>query len=185
MEFANDFLAKGRSIATVQEKIYDSSVYPLQAPVMKDLLFVASNWSSPSFDLWEEEEGDHFYTRMVQRRALLMGAAFAKKLGDTVTSDTLSQAATALTATLGQFWDPNRQLLLYEYGPILHGKASYKDIAVVLGVIHGYAGDGVYGYTNDQVLSTSLQIATSFLPIYAIANTTKDASGKVLGIPIG
>ncbi|GAB7355611.1 hypothetical protein MBLNU459_g6337t2 [Dothideomycetes sp. NU459] len=185
IEFANDYLSKGGNISTVQQRIYDSASYPTQAPVLKDLLFVASNWSSPSFDLWEEEESDHFYTRMVQRRALVLGAQFATKLGDSATSATLSSAATALTATLSQFWDPNRQLLLYEYGPVLRDKSSYKDIAVVLGIIHGYAGDGVYGYTNDKVLVSAYQISTSFLSIYPIANTTRDASGKVLGIPVG
>lgn len=167
------------------QKIYNSATYPAQAPVLKDLLFVASNWSSPSYDLWEEEESDHFYTRMVQRRALVMGAQFASKLGDSATSSTLSSAATALTATLSQFWDPNRLLLLYEYGPVLHGKTSYKDISVVLGIIHGYAGDGVYGYTNEQVLVSAYQISTSFLSVYPVANVTTDASGNVLGIPIG
>ena len=43
----------------------------------------------------------------------------------------------AIGATLSQFWDPNREILLYEYGPVLHDKSSYIDIAVVLGVIHG------------------------------------------------
>jgi len=185
MEFADDYLANGGNISTVKQRIYDSSTFAASAPVMKDLLFVASNWSSPSFDLWEEEESDHFYTRMVQRRALVMGASFATKLGDASTSATLSAAATALTATLSQFWDPNREILLYEYGPVLHGKSSYLDIAVVLGVIHGYAGDGVYGYTNDEVLSTAVRIATSFIDVFPIANTTTDSSGQVLGIPIG
>lgn len=62
MEFANTYLAAGGSIDVVRENIYNSTMNPGLAPVMKDLLFVASNWSSPSFDLWEEEEGDHFYT---------------------------------------------------------------------------------------------------------------------------
>ncbi|TKA68494.1 hypothetical protein B0A55_08791 [Friedmanniomyces simplex] len=185
MEFANSYLANGGSIDTVKQKIYDSTTFPASAPVQKDLLFVASNWSSPSFDLWEEEESDHFYTRMVQRRALVMGATFATKMGDTGTSATLSAAATALSATLGQFWDPNREILLYEYGPVLNGKSSYLDIAVVLGVIHGYAGDGVYSYTNDEVLSSALRISTSFIDVYPIANTTTDSSGLTLGIPIG
>lgn len=185
IEFANDYLSKGGNLSTVKENIYDSASYPAKAPVMKDLLFVASNWSSPSYDLWEEEEGDHFYTRLVQRRALVSGATFASKMGDNDTSSVLAAAATALTATLPQFWDPNRQLLLYEYGPVLHDKSSYKDISVVLGVIHGYAGDGVYGYTDEQVLVSAYQIATSFLDVYPIANTTQDASGQVLGIPIG
>ncbi|KAL2349960.1 Six-hairpin glycosidase-like protein [Cryomyces antarcticus] len=128
---------------------------------MRNLLFVASNWTSTSFDLWEEESSDHFYTRMVQRRALLVGTAFATMMGDSATASTLSGAATAITATLPQFWDVNRQLVLYEYGPVLRGKSSYKDVAVVLGIIHGYAKDGVYGYTNDQILASAYQIATS------------------------
>lgn len=185
IDFANDYLAAGGSLDTVRSRIYDSSANPSTAPVKKDLLFVASNWTSPSFDLWEEESSDHFYTRMVQRRALLMGAAFATKLGDGATSDTLSAAATALTATIGQSWDPNRQILLYEYGPVLHDKSSYLDIAVVLGVIHGYNNDGVYGYTDEKVLASALRISTSFLSVYPIASRTKDNSGHILGIPIG
>jgi len=62
VEFANTYLANGGSLDTVKNKLYDSTANPAGAPIMKDLLFVASNWSSPSFDLWEEEEGDHFYT---------------------------------------------------------------------------------------------------------------------------
>lgn len=185
IEFATDYLSKGGNMTIVRQKIYDSATYPAQAPVLKDLLFVASNWSSPSYDLWEEEESHHFYTRLVQRRALVQGAAFATKLGDTSTSSTLSTAANALTATLSQFWDVNRDLILYEYGPVLHGKTSFKDVAVVLAIIHGYAGDGVYGYTNDEVLASAYQIATSFLDVFLIANTTTDSSGQVLGIPIG
>ena len=122
---------------------------------------------------------------MVQRRALVMGAAFATKMGDSATSATLSAAADALTATLSQFWDPNRQILLYEYGPVLANKASYLDIAVILGVIHGYNNDGVYGYTNEEVLSTALRISTVFLAVYPIANVHADSSGLTLGIPIG
>lgn len=170
----------------VLENIYDSTTYPSTAPVQKDLLFVASNWSSPSFDLWEEEESDHFYTRMVQRRALTLGAQFATKMNDTATASTLSSAAGKLNTTFAQFWSPGRQILLYEYGPVLRGKSSFLDVAVVLGLIHGYAGDGVYNYVNDQVQSTVVRLATSFIDQYPIFNhTQKDSSGQVLGIPIG
>lgn len=186
MEFAESYLRKGGSPSVVRSQIWDSQAYPLQAPVMRDLLFVASNWSSPSFDLWEEEEGDHFYTRMVQHRALVMGAQFARRVvNDRATANTLSAAATALAQTLPQFWDPIRQLLLYEYGPVLRGKYSYIDAAVVLGVIHGYAGDGIYGSTDDEVLVSAYRIATSFIPVYPIAATHFDATGQPLAPPVG
>ncbi|KZF26424.1 glycoside hydrolase family 15 protein [Xylona heveae TC161] len=186
MEFSYAYLASGGSKQTVREKLYDSNNYPKVAPMIRDLQFVATNWSSPSFDLWEEEPSDHFYTRMVQRRALVMGSQFASFMGDSALSKTLSDAAAALSATLSQFWDPLRQLILYEYGPVMRGKSSYKDIAVVLGVLHGYAGDGVYSYTNDQVLVSAYQIATSFLDVFPIATSaTKDANGNPLGIAVG
>lgn len=186
MNFANTLLDNDEAtMSVVQRRIWNSNKYPQTAPVKKDLLFVASNWSYPSFDLWEEESSDHFYTRMVQRRALVMGTDFAKKVGDSATASTLSVAADALTATLSEFWDPNRKILVYEYGPILRDKSSYLDTAVILGVIHGYANDGVYGYTNDQVQSTALRIATSFIPIYPIAKRHKDSTGLTLGIPVG
>lgn len=186
MEFAESYLAAGGKNAVVLQKVYDSTKYPSTAPVKKDLLFVASNWTSSSFDLWEEQSSDHFYTRMVQRRALVLGVKFATKMGDKATASTLQSAADALSATLTQFWDVNRHILLYEYGPVLSGKSSYLDAAVPLALIHGYAGDGVYSYTNDQVQSTIVRFVTSFIPVYTLANKTrKDAAGRTLGVPIG
>ncbi|CAN6674817.1 hypothetical protein TRVA0_067S00100 [Trichomonascus vanleenenianus] len=181
MQFSESFLAKGGDLDIIKEKVYDSE----DAPVKRDLEFVLRNWTSPTFDLWEEEESTHFYDRMVQRRALVRGAKFAKKMGDDDLSSKLSNAVEELTETLSQFWDPLRQLLLYEYGPVLRGKSSYKDIAVVLGVLHGYSGDGVFSYTNDQILVTAYQVATSFLDIYGVAGTTQDSDKLPLGIPVG
>ena len=114
-----------------------------------------------------------------------MGAKFASSLNDTSTSVALSTAADAVVASFPLFWDSNRNIILYEYGPVLHNKTSFKDIAVVLGVLHGYIDDGLYSPTKDQVLATAYGIATSFLDIYPIANVTNDPAGGTLGIPIG
>ncbi|KIW07088.1 uncharacterized protein PV09_01972 [Verruconis gallopava] len=186
MEFASAYLAAGGDMGTVKQKIWDSSNFSNQAPVLKDLLYVASNWSADSFDLWEEEESpNHFFNRMVYHRALDMGAKFAANLSDTETANTLSAAARDVAATLPSFWDPARQLIVYEIGPVLRNKSSYKDVAVVLGILHGYNYDGIYSYANDQVLASAYQLATSFLAVYPIANVTTDASGGTLGIPVG
>jgi glucoamylase len=185
INFANAYLANNGSIDTVRKQLYDSNTYPTLAPVQRDLLYVAANWSLQSFDLWEEESSIHFFNALLSHRALVLGSEFAAKLNDSNTSSTLSTAADAVTAGLSKFWDPNRQLILYEYGPVLKNKTSFKDIAVILGVLHGYAGDGVYSYTNDQVLVSSFQIATSFLSVYPISKITIDSAGGILGIPVG
>jgi len=51
--------------------------------IKTDLEYVAHNWQESSFDLWEESNGDNFFTKMVQRKAMIDGAAFATKMGDT------------------------------------------------------------------------------------------------------
>lgn len=186
IEFARSFIAASGNVATVKQHIYDSTSFPESAPVQKDLLFVASNWTSSSFDLWEEVNTDNFYTRMVQRKALVLGAQFASDMDDHVTAAILSAAAAALSATLSLFWNEGRQVLLYEYGPVLLSKSSYLDAAIPLAIIHGYAGDGVFGYTNDQVQSTLVRFVTSFIAEYAIANQPQqDAAGLTLATPIG
>ncbi|KAF2427585.1 hypothetical protein EJ08DRAFT_651407 [Tothia fuscella] len=185
MEFANAYLDNNGSVETVRQHIYDSNTYPAQAPVQRDLLYVATNWSSPSFDLWEEESSDHFFNRIVSHRPLRMGATFAVRLSDSDTSILFATAANAIGATLSNFWDSERQLIVYELGPVLVNKASYKDIAVILGVLHGYAEDGMFSYTNDQVLASAFQISTSFLAVYPIAKVTTDSAGLILGIPVG
>jgi len=186
INFANAYLANNKaSLSEIKQLIYDSAEYPTQAPVQRDLLYVASQWSAPCFDIWEEESSYHFYNRLVYHKALLMGAQFANLFDDKNTSATLSSAATAVAATLSEFWDPNRNLILYEYGPVLNGKASYKDAAVILGVLHGYAGDNLYSYSNDQVLATAYELTTSFLSIYPVAKVTTNAHGLPLGIPVG
>ncbi|KAK6341442.1 glycoside hydrolase 15 protein [Orbilia brochopaga] len=177
IRFAQAYLANGGSNSIVLINLWPA--------ISRDLDYVVENWPLDSFDLWEEVNSQHFYNRMLHRRALLDGAAFAKKLGyNSAATRYTSTAAAVYTATL-DFWHPQRGLVLYEYGPVLRGKSSFKDISVVLGVLHGYHDDGVYGYTSDEVLASAYQIATSFLDVYPIAKIQKDASGRPLGIPIG
>lgn len=185
INFANAYVRGGGSKDEVLAKIYDSTNYPSAAPVKKDLLYVAANWHQPSFDLWEEVQGDHFYTHMVQYRALTLGSTFASSLGDTETADTLSSAASAIAAWLPKFWDARRNLIVYDYNRTTNSKYSYKDIAVILGVNHGYAGGDLFSYTNDQILATAVQIATAFLPVYGISSTQRNADGATLAPPIG
>ena len=184
MEFSNAYIDAGGAASDIVNAVYDSDANA-NAPVKKDLLFVASNYTSITFDLWEEEEADHFYTRMVQHRALVMGSAFATRLGDSATATDLSSAASVLEGMLGEFWDPVRGIILYEYGPVVNNKASYVDSAVMLALIHGYAGDSIYSYTSDEVLSTVVRQATTFKDLYSLANTIADSNGGVLAPPIG
>lgn len=179
MNFADVYLAKGHDVEDIKDLVWSGA----NAPVKRDLLFVVEKWSDPDFDLWEEVKSQHFYTRMMQVRALRQGSVFATRMGDNKTSYKLAKAASEVTATLDQFWEPNRRIILYEYGPVLHNKTSYKDVAISLAVNHARIED--FDCTDDRVLASLVEIATSFLDIYHIAKITSDRQGLTLGIPIG
>ena len=50
---------------------YDKLIENLILPILiKDLKYIVENYEKTSFDLWEEQKGWHFYTRMVQLKFL-------------------------------------------------------------------------------------------------------------------
>ncbi|KAJ6263083.1 Glucoamylase [Drechslerella dactyloides] len=177
IRFAQAYLANGGSNSIVLINIWPA--------ISRDLDYVAQNWASPSFDLWEEVSSHHFYNRMLHRRALRDGAAFATKLGYGSAATRYTAVAGAVYSSTVDFWDSQHGLVVYAYGPVQRGKSSFKDISVVLGVLHGYNGEEAFGYASDAVLASAYQVATSFLPVYPIAKVQKDASGKPLGMPVG
>ncbi len=81
IRFSNAYLTKGGSISRIQRELYDGKHYSTSV-IKVDLEYVAAAFKEQSFDLWEEIKADHFYTRSVQRRALIMGSDFAKQMGD-------------------------------------------------------------------------------------------------------
>jgi hypothetical protein len=111
MLFANHYLATGGDMSYVASMLYNSSNShsgileldgrSLIAQVIKaDLDFVAGNWRNQfGCDLWEEVRGTHFYTRLVQYRALVDGAAFAAGLGDSNGASIYSQQASEMVVS--------------------------------------------------------------------------------------
>ncbi|CCH42734.1 Glucoamylase [Wickerhamomyces ciferrii] len=179
LEFVKEYIKKGGD----QNYIIDLA---WEQPLKKDLDFVASNWTYSNFDLWEEVDSDHFFTKFVQRRALIQGAEFASEyLRDVSTYRVWNEAAIALNDTLSNFVYPIRNIILNSYGPSQRGKASYKDLSVILGVNHAYIGDDVFAPTNEWVLRTAYEIATSFIPVYELSNTTHDENNLPLAPPTG
>jgi glucoamylase len=80
IKFARLMLKEGNS-DYVLKKLYHG-VIPADSPIKKDLEYTAHHWREPSFELWEEEMGMHFYTLLAQHTALQEGAKLAKELGD-------------------------------------------------------------------------------------------------------
>jgi len=134
--FANQYLATGGDASYVNSELYNATdpssgllnIHDPNAdiPVIKaDLDFVAGNWRNQlGCDLWEEVRGTHFYTRLVQYRALVDGATFAAGLGDLNGASFYSREAALMVLdlcgnksdqeapTFDQFWNSTGNYLI-------------------------------------------------------------------------
>ncbi len=170
--------------------------------IKADLDYLVLHWDDMSFDPWEEVKGHHFYTSMVQRKALQDGIALAQILGDKASAKSYIQASTILekeierhwlqegamtpvgTVSIGMIWDTFDKV----YGPDY--KVSGLDVSVILASLHGhneYDTDNqrFYSASNSRVLKTAFELSRAFDGIFAIAKVKKNKNGVVLGTPIG
>lgn len=187
MRFAKAYLAKGGSLEKVKSLLYDGK-YPADTVIKTNLEFVSGNWENiNTCDLWEERRGDFFYTRMVQRRAMIEGAAFAKQLGDAGAGEWYVKQAEKLSKALEVHWSENRGFIVSGYeGNNLQPIRSGLDIATILAVIQSDTGDSLtFSLTDDRVLATLKPLVESFRAIYRINAITQDDQGRPLGLAIG
>jgi glucoamylase len=115
------------------ERLYKAEV-PAQSVIKADLEYVSHYWNSSGFDLWEEVQGLHFFTAMVQLRALREGSDLAAAFGDVGASEWYSIQAEVLEEELiPRFWDANKGHLI----ETLNSKRSGLDCGLLLGSLHG------------------------------------------------
>lgn len=75
LRFINTYISRHgleKALPLIRQKLYDNKL-PTSTVLKMDLEYIAHKWHFPCFDLWEEIQGFHFYTRIVQRRALIEG----------------------------------------------------------------------------------------------------------------
>ncbi|KAJ3085682.1 glycoside hydrolase 15 protein [Quaeritorhiza haematococci] len=185
VRFANAFLEKGGDINVIREKLYDA-VLPTNSVVKVDLEYVAHHWQDQNFDLWEEVKGQHFFTKMVQRRGLLEGAAFAESMGDPGAAGFYREQAKALESAIDLHWNAQGNFIreIIDFDPNTHTRDG-RNVGTVLAVIHGYNNDGFYSPTNERVLASAERLRQDFEAEYNIAKTKVDDAGLPIGTPYG
>ena len=174
--FALDHLDRGGG-SYVRTQLYDGKL-PTDTIIKKDLEFIAHHWREISCDLWEETWGDHFYNRMVQRKALIEGAKLADRLNDHAAATFYRAEAAAIARALEHHWDPGVGLIR---ATLNRGEGVAKehdlDTAVVLGLLHGQTNDGVFALTDPRVLASVAKMSKVFADLYPI-----NQSGPGVGI---
>ena len=155
------------------EEDYVGSLYkkelPAKSVIKADLEYVGHHWKDKNFDLWEETWGHHFYTRMVQRRALLDGARLADHRDDGDAAKFYRQQATELETAIAEHWDSGKGYIVATKEAAGSDKVSQLDAAVVLAALHARSKeDSFFGPSDDGILATAKRLSDEFRKLYPI-----------------
>ncbi|CAZ79787.1 unnamed protein product [Tuber melanosporum] len=120
--------------------------------VKSDLEYVSHHWDAIGFDLWEEILDLHFFTALVQHKALVQGRDLALSLDDHGAASWYDGQQVALKRFIkAEFWDGrNGHLKAYQHTPYRSG----LDCGIMLGSIHGGHSD-LYPPWSDEVLAST------------------------------
>ncbi|HEY4212944.1 MAG TPA: glycoside hydrolase family 15 protein [Steroidobacteraceae bacterium] len=135
-----------------------------------DLTFVSSHWREPSYDIWEEERGQHYYTLRVAAAALEAGAAWLADKADPRKAHVLQTESQEIRRVLDGFWAPEENY--YRSRVLASGQRSTKelDIAVILAVIHSDEEGGARPHTvhDPRIQATLDRLEVLFAQAYPI-----------------
>jgi GH15 family glucan-1,4-alpha-glucosidase len=137
-----------------------------------DIEFTQAHWNEPSYDIWEEELGQHYYTLRVSAQALSEGAAWAQSHGDSELAEKLaplwSNESAAIRTVLDGFWMEDAG---HYRSRVLAGGARSKkelDIALVLSAIHALSTDKVHSVRDPRMHATLERLEALFEVAYPI-----------------
>jgi glucoamylase len=139
--WANRFLDEGGE-DYVMDHLYRAEL-PATSPIKKDLEYLLYNWKIPTFDLWEESRGTHFYTLAMQRRAFVDGAALAYRMNDGGAAAAYSAEAEKVKEQMLRFFDAGKPYVVVtlDNDGGWTNKTQALDVAVIIAANHALIGD--------------------------------------------
>lgn len=153
-----------------------NTVWPV---IAKDLAYTVRYWNQTGFDLWEEVNGSSFFTLSATHRALVEGAALAKKLGKTC--DGCGSAAPQVLCFLQSFWTGS----FIDSNINLNDGRTGKDVNSILSSIHTFDSaskctDATFQPCSSRALANHKAVTDSFRTIYGINQGV--AQGKAVAV---
>lgn len=179
MRWAEVLLAEGKE-NLVREKLYAPQL-PAYTVIKADLEYTSHHWQETCFDLWEEVKGHHFYTRMMQRKALVEGAKLADRMGDGAAASWYREQGELLSKEIAHHWNDQKGYL--DTTLDRDGGADYKysnlDASAILGILHGDTYDGFFPVQDPRSVATAYKLIQTFQDLYPI--NKNGAKGVAIG----
>lgn len=157
----------------------------IEALIIGDLDFTMRHWRTPSFDIWEEERGLHYYTLRVSAAALEQGAGWLRQHGRSRDEPELALAcateSAAIRTLLDSYW--LEEAKHFRSRVLSSGERSSKelDIAVILSAIHALDGAQAHSVHDARMQSTLSELEALFDRLYAINRSRSAEQGVAMG----
>lgn len=127
-----------------------------------DIDFILRHLGEPAFDMWEEEQGQHYYTLRAEATALARAASWLRDAGK---AEACRAAVSTLHRRLDGFWRENDGF----YSSRLSGDPTkYLDISVIFAVIHADDEGPLHSIRDVRMLATLRKLEELFDGLYAI-----------------
>ncbi len=158
---------------------------PLRAAASRllraDLAFARHRARTPCFDIWEEEEGLHYYTLCVSAAALDEGARWLDEHAAGEEAEISRREAAALYASLDGYWLEDAGY--YRSRVLSSGAPSSKDldIAVVLAAVHAAGDRDRHSVRDPRIHATLARLTELFEAEYAINRERPPQCAPALG----
>lgn len=151
-----------------------------------DLDFTLRYWREPSYDIWEEELGHHYYTLRVAGAALAEGAAWLEGSGDTAKAQRCREESQAVLRLLDDYWVDERDGAAHGYyrsRALVDGRPGPKalDIAVILSAIHSLGTETAHGPADPRMQDTLVRLDALFDAAYPINHGRGAGRGAAMG----
>jgi glucoamylase len=181
IKFARLMLLEGEQ-DYVLKNLYHG-VLPANSPIKKDLEYTAHRWREPSFELWEEEMGMHFYTLLAQHTALQEGAKLARDLGDEGASDFYQLKSREVGEYIKRNFLDDKigiKTTIHKVNGGLGYKDSNIDVAPLLALNHNSPYQKLFSYRHPSIKKYLETLVRTFQNIYTV-----NKSSPNLGVAIG
>lgn len=165
MEIAEAIYLRNPNWQTIVSNVY----WPL---IYNDLLYVAQYWNTSSYDLWEEVNGNSFFTTTAQHRSLVQGTIWAERLNRTC--EPCQVAPQLLCFLQSSFWNETGNYLLANINANQVNR-SQINADPILAAMHAFdinatCDAGPLQPCNSMTLATHKVWVDSFRNLYEINN---------------
>ncbi len=161
----------------------DATRASMRALILIDLGFVVQHWREPCFDIWEEELGHHYYTRLIHHAALADGAQWMAETGtdETARMQACRAAAQEIAESLDEYWCPAKGFYASRRGVVNGAAGRELDFATILAVIHAAREKGAHSVLDPRVMATLARLEELFDASYAINRDRPVTRGPAMG----